>query len=203
MKNKDEKKPLSYNLSLKNHQRLKDAAEAKKWSASLWLDEHLNVLFGNNDVTDLIPKEMIITARPPFNQAKPKSIKLMSTEEFEAVWTIYEKKGNKKTSQTAFNKLSKANKILLSEYLPKYVKATPNKQYRLNFQKFIKQEAWNDTLPLVVDKYGKQDVPRSAAYIAPTFSDTQAEQEKERLAEEQRKRNQERLKNSTRNLWTS
>lgn len=32
-------------------------------------------------------------------------------------------------------------------YIPAYVKSTPDKQYRKNFETFLNQECWNDELP--------------------------------------------------------
>ena len=66
--------------------------------------------------------------------------------EFELVWSMYEKKGNKKTSQNKFNNMTDTNKQLMAKHLPEYVKSTPNKQYRKNLETYINQECWNDEL---------------------------------------------------------
>lgn len=69
------------------------------------------------------------------------------TSSFEVVWSLYGKKGNKKTSEKKWSKLTAAKKSKAIAYIPAYVNATPDKQYRKNFETFINQECWNDELP--------------------------------------------------------
>ena len=69
------------------------------------------------------------------------------TSSFEVVWSSYGKKGNKKTSEKKWSKLTAAKKSKAIAYIPAYVNATPDKQYRKNFETFINQECWNDELP--------------------------------------------------------
>jgi hypothetical protein len=193
------KKVIAYSLDIENIKAIEEKAKADNRSKSDWLNLHLIDLFGKPEkqqsfiewVTDDAPMDDKQSIKQAIENV---SARTKDNSEFERVWSIYEKKGNKKTSQAKFNKLSAANKTLLCSYILKYVKATPNKAFRKNLETFINQEAWNDTLPIVVDKYGKQDVPRSAAYVAPTISDRQAELEKERQAEAQRERNRQKLK---------
>lgn len=73
-----------------------------------------------------------------------------STDElsFENIWTSYGKKGNKKTSQKKWEKLLVQQKKLALEHIPLYVQATPDKQYRKNFETYINQEVWNDEIQL-------------------------------------------------------
>lgn len=65
---------------------------------------------------------------------------------FENIWTLYGKKGNKKTSERKWLKLSTSSKKKALSYIPVYVAATPDKQYRKNLETFINQEVWNDEL---------------------------------------------------------
>jgi uncharacterized protein YdaU (DUF1376 family) len=66
--------------------------------------------------------------------------------EFESLWLLYGKKGNRKTSLQKFNKLNKANLALLKNHLPKYVQSTPDLQYRKGLQSYIEKECWNDEI---------------------------------------------------------
>lgn len=66
---------------------------------------------------------------------------------FENIWSLYGKKGNKKTSERKWGKLSITAKEKALAYIPAYVEATPDKQYRKNFETFLNQECWNDELP--------------------------------------------------------
>ena len=67
-------------------------------------------------------------------------------EEFESVWEMYEKKGNKKTSRLRFNKLTRNQKLLLFDHLPKYVESTPDLKFRKDFERYISKECWNDKI---------------------------------------------------------
>ena len=66
---------------------------------------------------------------------------------FENIWSLYGKKGNKKTSEKRWNKISVANQKKTFAYIPAYVKSTPDKQFRKNLETFLSQECWNDELP--------------------------------------------------------
>ena len=66
--------------------------------------------------------------------------------EFDLVWSMYEMKGNKKTSQEKFNKMTDVNKQLMAKHLPEYVKSTPDKQYRKGLESYIHLECWNDEI---------------------------------------------------------
>lgn len=66
---------------------------------------------------------------------------------FENIWSLYGKKGNKKTSERKWGKLSITAKEKALAYIPAYVEATPDKQYRKNFETFLNQECWSDELP--------------------------------------------------------
>jgi hypothetical protein len=59
-------------------------------------------------------------------------------------WEIYQKKGNRKKSLQRFNKLKKSEIELIKIHLPKYVKSTPDKQYRKNFETYLFNDCWND-----------------------------------------------------------
>jgi hypothetical protein len=65
---------------------------------------------------------------------------------FENAWNLYQKKGNKKTSEQKWNKLSDSKKKFALANIPLYVESTPNKQFRKDFQVYLNQEVWNDEL---------------------------------------------------------
>lgn len=69
-----------------------------------------------------------------------------TTLSFENIWTLYGKKGNKKTSERKWSKLSVKAKEKAFSCIPAYVESTPDKQYRKNFETFLNQEVWNDEL---------------------------------------------------------
>jgi len=81
---------------------------------------------------------------PPSNPVTQDPIK--DNSEFEKVWDMYGKKGNRKTSLERFNRMKASDKRLMSVHLPRYIKSTPNKQYRKGLEVYINQECWNDEI---------------------------------------------------------
>jgi hypothetical protein len=65
---------------------------------------------------------------------------------FDNVWEMYERKGNKKTSRSRWNGLPKKAKQLAVVHIPRYVKSTPERKFRKNFETYINKEAWNDEI---------------------------------------------------------
>jgi len=63
---------------------------------------------------------------------------------FERFWEMYGKKGNRKTSEARFNKVSEANRVLIAKNLEAYVISTPDKQFRKDAQSWLNMECWND-----------------------------------------------------------
>jgi len=82
----------------------------------------------------------------PLNKKQETLTIVKDDSEFNKIWDMYEKKGNRKNSLAKFNKLSDANKELISDHLPKYVQSTPDKQFRKNLEGYINQECWNDEI---------------------------------------------------------
>lgn len=71
---------------------------------------------------------------------------------FENVWEQYGKKGNRKTSKAKWDKLSMSNKEFAIKHVPIYANATPDKQYRKNFETYLNQEVWNDNILLNISE---------------------------------------------------
>lgn len=68
-------------------------------------------------------------------------------EEFEAVWNLYEKKGNKKTARARWVRLSMKEKELIFSDIPKRARAQPEKKYRKDFERYISNRVWEDEIP--------------------------------------------------------
>lgn len=67
-------------------------------------------------------------------------------ESFKIIWSMYGKKGNRKTSLEKFSKLSIETMQLIFDHIPAYVRSTPDKQYRKNFETYINQNCWMDEI---------------------------------------------------------
>lgn len=77
--------------------------------------------------------------------APPKQVKDEYT--FERAWNLYDKKvGCKAKLEKKWNSMSKKDRMAALAYIPAYVIATADKQYRKNFQTFLNQRAWEDEI---------------------------------------------------------
>ena len=66
---------------------------------------------------------------------------------FERAWNLYDKKvGCKAKLEKKWNSMSKKDRMAAIAYIPAYVIATEDKQYRKNFQTFLNQRGWEDEL---------------------------------------------------------
>jgi hypothetical protein len=79
-------------------------------------------------------------------EEKPCDYEVLDELSFDNVWAMYGKKGNKKTSMQKWGKLKNHCKLAALKHIPDYVSATPDIQYRKNFETYINQEAWNDKI---------------------------------------------------------
>jgi hypothetical protein len=71
---------------------------------------------------------------------------------FDNFWNLYEKKGNRKTAKSRFDKIGEDDRKLILESLGRYVKSTPDKKFRKNAEVYINQEAWNDEIMIENEK---------------------------------------------------
>ena len=91
---------------------------------------------------------------------------------FDLVWNLYEKKGNRKTSEKKWSNLKNHCREAALKHIPLYVKSTPDKKYRKNFETYINQEVWNDEI--ILDDYEQKrrnanpvDNRHDSGHIAP------------------------------------
>jgi len=66
---------------------------------------------------------------------------------FEDFWNLYDlKKGDKDKIKKKFDDLTQKVKEDIMNYLPLYIKSTPDKQYRKHPETFINNKSWNDEI---------------------------------------------------------
>jgi septum formation topological specificity factor MinE len=129
------------------------------------LHESLLIVIENyDDVTISIPSTIkrlgVIEQASSGGKAKAissekKSAKLKEKEKeniieengFDLFWDLYDKKAGKKDKiEKKWNTLSDSVRKEILEYIPKYIKAQPDKKYRKNPDTFLNNESWNDEL---------------------------------------------------------
>lgn len=74
---------------------------------------------------------------------------------FEDFWNLYDlKKGDKDKIKKKFDDLAQDTKEYIMQYLPNYIKSTPDKQYRKHPETFINNKSWNDEI--IIKKNGTE-----------------------------------------------
>ncbi len=89
-------------------------------------------------------------------------VEVIDELDFENVWAIYGKKGNKKTSRRKWDNLPQKTKLTALGHIPRYVAATPDLIYRKNFETYINQEVWNDK---IVQRNGNQTINEKSGTV--------------------------------------
>ncbi len=68
--------------------------------------------------------------------------------EFDLFWVLYDKKVDKVKCEAKWKKLSKEIQQKILDYLPDYVKSTPNKDFRKNPATFLNNKSWENEIIL-------------------------------------------------------
>lgn len=69
-----------------------------------------------------------------------------SAVSFSEFWDLYDKKTGKFKCEKKWNKLNSTDRKLIMEYIPEYIKANPNKQYRKHPETFLNNRSWEDEI---------------------------------------------------------
>ena len=94
-------------------------------------------------LTMLSSEDIPYTARPTAEEL---------TEWFEDLWLLYERKGCKAKAKKEFEKLSKEEIATMRSHIPAYLQSRPERQYRLDFERYIKNKAFTSVV------YSKQNI---------------------------------------------
>jgi hypothetical protein len=71
---------------------------------------------------------------------------------FENFWDLYDKKVEKDTCRSKWEKLTDDERSDIISYLPNYIKATPEKKYRKNPETFLNGRGWEDEIIMPAKK---------------------------------------------------
>lgn len=89
-------------------------------------------------------------------EIKVKEIDIYPT--FNDFWDLYDKKTSKAKTELKWNKLKQKDKELIIDYLPNYINAKPDKQFRKDPITFLNNESWNDEL--IINNKNQKDEKR-------------------------------------------
>ena len=68
------------------------------------------------------------------------------TEWFEDLWQMYERKGSKANAKKEFAKLTEDEIAIMRCHIPAYLQARPEKQYRQDFERYIKHKTFESVV---------------------------------------------------------
>ena len=95
-------------------------------------------------VQELELNEPLNTDKPGLKENGSSATDKVINIPFEDWWTIYGKKVDRKKCERKWNKLSNKTRLAIMEHTPKYVRATPETEYRKNPYTYLNSETWND-----------------------------------------------------------
>lgn len=65
---------------------------------------------------------------------------------FEDLWLMYERKGSKAKARKEFEKLAPSDIATMRLHIPAYLESRPERQYRLDFERYIKNKAFTSVV---------------------------------------------------------
>ena len=72
---------------------------------------------------------------------------------FEDFWNLYDKKVDRRSSESKWTKLTDEERIKSMVHIPNYIKANPDKQYRKNPDTYLNNKSFNDE---IIDRNNNQ-----------------------------------------------
>lgn len=69
-----------------------------------------------------------------------------TAEWFEDLWLAYERKGSKAKAKKEFEKLTEDEVAMMRKHIPAYILSRPERQYRLDFERYIKNKTFNSVV---------------------------------------------------------
>lgn len=77
-----------------------------------------------------------------------KNVKKEYNSEFEILWKIYERKGNKISAFKQFQRLTKIDIVDIKDKIGLYIASTPDKQFRKDFERWLNpnKRCWEDEI---------------------------------------------------------
>jgi hypothetical protein len=112
-----------------------DGADCLCWDGAIVYPKEARLI---NHSTFLFPEQWM--------EEVLKSIPPPTENSFEHFWATYQKKVGRKKCEAKWGRLSKKDKADCMKALPRYVDATPDKQYRMNPETYLNGRRWEDEI---------------------------------------------------------
>ncbi len=130
-----------YIINFEKHQKLTKIIRAKELSrasSQRFRDKQKQLSDGHVTISDKTDKDK--------DKDKDKEKEKDNICAFEKFWELYDYKKNKSKCSTKWKYISKKDKLTIFETLPKYIKNTPDKQFRKHPLTYLNGECWNDEI---------------------------------------------------------
>ena len=101
-------------------------------------------------------------------ESKGKESKENKEKEFDLVWCLYGKKGNKKSSFLKYSKLTVKEKELINLHIPVYTASVKDKQFLKNLETYLNQRHWETEIDGVLIN---SETPKKELIEYVTFKD--------------------------------
>lgn len=102
-----------------------------------------DTLFDDDDTSTL---SMLSSEVDKIVEAQGKAAPEDTAELFEDLWQMYERKGSKANAKKEFAKLSLQEITMMRSHIPAYLQARPERQYRQDFERYIKHKTFNSVV---------------------------------------------------------
>jgi hypothetical protein len=108
--------------------------------------------YNNNNISkekEYKEKEFCDTAMlmpSPAEHTESKGADEPTTDCFEDLWLMYERKGSKANAKKEFAKLTMQEITMMRSHIPAYLQARPERQYRQDFERYIKHKTFNSVV---------------------------------------------------------
>lgn len=128
-------------LSPQNPAQKKAINELKRYHL---IDKDFKTLQRPSVVPTVGTKEVVVVVE---EEMEEEEVVVISATDFEIFWEVYDKKiGSKPKLKKKWDSLTEPEREAALEYIPGYVKATPDKKYRKNPETFLNNKSWNDEI---------------------------------------------------------
>lgn len=97
------------------------------------------------------------------SSSKKKDAKIEKDETFEKFWIAYERKGNRKSAEQEWQKISPEDHAAIMSNVPKYNASKPDMQFRRDGERYLKHRVWEDAIVIPTNKTATNGQARTQA----------------------------------------
>ncbi len=94
---------------------------------------------------------------------KKKDAKIEKDEGFEKFWIAYERKGNRKSAEQEWQKISPEDHAAIMANVPRYNASKPDIQFRRDGERYLKHRVWEDAIVIPTNKTATNGQARTQA----------------------------------------